>query len=67
MEGIGIMSPEMLKMWISIAGMGLMFLSILTIYLSRYKLKGFLRFFTALIAYIFMVVSGLVIFIVLFT
>lgn len=61
------MSPEMLKMWISIAGMGLMFLSILTIYLSRYKLKGFLRFFTALIAYIFMVVSGLVIFIVLFT
>lgn len=61
------MSPEMLKMWISFAGMGLMFLSILTIYLSRYKLKGFLRFFTALIAYIFMVVSGLVIFIVLFT
>lgn len=61
------MSPAMLKMWVSIAGMVLMALAVLTIYLSRYKLKGFLKFFTALIAYVLMIVSGLTIFIVLFT
>lgn len=61
------MSPAMLKMWVSIAGMVLMVLAVLTIYLSRYKLRGFLKFFTALIAYVLMIVSGLTIFIVLFT
>ena len=43
-RGSVFMSPGMLKMWISIAGMGLMFLAISTIYLSRYKLKGVLKF-----------------------
>jgi len=57
----------MLKMWISIAGIGLMFLAIFTIYLSRYKLKGILRVVTALIAYLFMIVAGITLFIVLFT
>jgi hypothetical protein len=61
------MSPAMLKMWISIAGMALMFLSIITIYFSRFKLKGVLKIITAIIAYIFMIVSGIVIFIVLFS
>lgn len=61
------MSPAMLKMWISIVGLGLMFLAISAIYLSRYKLKGVLRFVTALIAYIFMIVSGFFLFLVLFT
>ncbi|WML45121.1 DUF2768 domain-containing protein [Neobacillus sp. PS3-40] len=61
------MSPSMLKMWISIAGMGLMFLAILMIYLSRFKLKGVLRFVTAIIAYILMIVSGIIIIFVLFT
>lgn len=61
------MSPAMLKMWISIAGLGLMFLAIAAIYLSRFKLKGVLRFITALFAYIFMIVSGIIIFFVLFT
>lgn len=61
------MSPGMLKMWISIAGMGIMFLAISTIYLSRYKLKGFLKFLTAVLAYIFLIISGITLFIVLFT
>lgn len=61
------MSPAMLKMWVSIAGMGLMFLSILTIYFSRFKLKGPLKIISAFIAYILMIVSGIVIFIVLFS
>jgi hypothetical protein len=61
------MSLGMLKMWISIAGMGLMFLSILTIYLSRYKLKGILKVLTAVLAYIFLLISGITLFVVLFT
>ncbi|WP_040208341.1 DUF2768 domain-containing protein [Neobacillus jeddahensis] len=61
------MSPAMIKMWISIAGMGLMFLAIMTIYLSRYKLKGVLRFITAIIAYLFMIVAGLTLLIVFLT
>ena len=61
------MSPAMLKMWISIVGMGLMFLSIIMIYFSRFKLKGILKILIAFIAYILMVVSGIVIFIVLFS
>jgi len=54
----------MLKMWISIAGMALMFLAIITIYLSRYKLKGVFRVMTAIIAYIFLIVAGLTLLIV---
>jgi hypothetical protein len=61
------MSPGMLKMWISIAGMGLMFLAILLIYLSRFKLSGVLRLITAISAYIFMIGAGIIIFFVLFT
>jgi hypothetical protein len=58
------MTPALQKMWISFAAMGFMFISILTIYLSRYKLKGFLRGFTAVIAYILMILAGLIIFFV---
>ncbi|WP_413309151.1 DUF2768 domain-containing protein [Bacillus sp. 1P10SD] len=61
------MSPAMIKMWISIAGMGLMFLAIITIYFSRYKLKGVLRVITAIFAYLFMIVAGLTLLIVFFT
>ncbi len=53
------MSPGMLKMWISVAGMAFMFLAILCIYVSRYKLKGGLRFLAAIFAYIFMIAAGI--------
>ncbi|MGX6442580.1 DUF2768 domain-containing protein [Neobacillus sp. K501] len=61
------MSPGMLKMWISIAGIGIMFLAIITIYLSRYKFKGVLKAVTAILAYIFLIIAGFILFIVLFT
>ncbi|MBV7507145.1 DUF2768 domain-containing protein [Bacillus sp. sid0103] len=61
------MSPAMFKMWVSIAGMGFMFLSIITIYLSRYKLKGVLRIITAIIAYILMIIAGITLLIVFLT
>lgn len=48
-------------MWISLAGMGLMFLSLGFIYVSRFKLKGILKFVTGLIAYGLMIISGLII------
>jgi hypothetical protein len=49
------------KMWISFAAMIFMFISIITIYLSRYKLKGVLKAITAFIAYILMILAGLII------
>ncbi|WML47689.1 DUF2768 domain-containing protein [Neobacillus sp. PS3-34] len=60
------MSPALLKMWISFAGMAFMFLAIILIIVSRYKLKGAFRFVTALAAYIFMILSGIIMFITLF-
>jgi hypothetical protein len=57
----------MFKMWVSIAGMGFMFLAILTIYFSRYKLKGVLRIITAIIAYLLMIVAGITLLIVFLT
>lgn len=61
------MSPSLMKMWVSLASMGFMFLSILLIYLSRYKAKGVLKFLTASIAYILMIVSGIIIVLVVFS
>ncbi|MED4227063.1 DUF2768 domain-containing protein [Neobacillus cucumis] len=61
------MSPAMIKMWISIAGMALMFLAIITIYWSRYKLTGVFRILTAFLAYLFMIVAGLTLLIVFIT
>ncbi|MEH7082212.1 DUF2768 domain-containing protein [Neobacillus drentensis] len=61
------MSPAMFKMWVSIAGMGFMFLAIITIYLSRYKLKGVFRIVTAIIAYLLMIIAGITLLIVFLT
>jgi Protein of unknown function (DUF2768) len=62
------MSLALMKMWISLASMGFMFIAIIFIYLSRYKLKqGVLKAFTAVVAYLLLVVSGLIIFFVVFT
>lgn len=62
------MSPSLMKMWVSLASMGFMFLAIVLIYLSRYKLSGgVFKFITALIAYILMIVSGIIIVLVVFS
>ncbi|UII54646.1 DUF2768 domain-containing protein [Cytobacillus spongiae] len=59
------MSPSLMKMWISLASMGFMFLAIISIYFSRYKLKsGIFKVITAIFAYILMIVSGLIILLV---
>ncbi|KKK37587.1 hypothetical protein WQ57_12685 [Mesobacillus campisalis] len=61
------MSPALMKMWVSFAGMGFMFLSLISLYFSRYKLKGFFKAVTALIAYVLMIAAGLIIFLVVFS
>lgn len=59
------MSPAMVKMWISISAMGFMFISILMIYLSRYKIKNsVIKFISAFIAYALLILSGIIIFLV---
>ncbi len=56
------MSESMLNMYISFAGMIFMFLAIGLIMLSRLKLKGILSVIVAIIAYIFMILAGIIIF-----
>ncbi len=54
-------------MWISFAGIAFMFIAVILIYLSRYKLKGFFKGIVATLAYIFMILAGIVIFLVVFS
>ncbi|HHY73158.1 MAG TPA: DUF2768 domain-containing protein [Bacillus bacterium] len=61
------MTPGMVKMYISFVGIGFMFFSVLLIYLSRYKLKGILSTIIAVIAYILMILAGIIIFFVVFS
>ncbi|KIL44211.1 DUF2768 domain-containing protein [Jeotgalibacillus soli] len=51
----------LMKMWISFGSMGFMFLAILAIFFSRYKISNrFFKFITALIAYILMFLAGII-------
>ncbi|MEW9500222.1 DUF2768 domain-containing protein [Jeotgalibacillus marinus] len=56
------------KMWISFGSMGFMFFAIITIYFSRYKISNkFIKFITALIAYVLMILAGLIMIFVVFS
>jgi Protein of unknown function (DUF2768) len=61
------MSVALMKMWISFASMAFMFISILLIYLGRFKLKGILKVTVSVFAYLFMILAGLIILFVVFT
>lgn len=61
------MSESMLNMYISFAGMIFMFLAIGLILFSRHKLKGIIRVITATLAYIFMILAGIIIFYIVFS
>ncbi len=50
-----------MKMWISFGGMGALILSMVLIILSRYKLKGIISKVVALVAYICLIVGGIII------
>ncbi|MBA2173866.1 DUF2768 domain-containing protein [Halobacillus locisalis] len=56
------MSESMLKMYISFGGMISLFLAVGLIYLSRHKLSGVFSGIVAFLAYIFMILGGIIIF-----
>jgi hypothetical protein len=64
-KGCRILSVAMQKMWVSIAGMGLMAIAVLAIYLSRYKLKGILKYLLATIAYVSMFIAAIIMVIII--
>ena len=61
------MSVSMLKMYISFAGIILLFLAMGLIWLSRAKLKGWIAGVVSLLAYISLVLGGLIIVYIVFT
>lgn len=62
------MSAGLIKMWFSLGAMALMFIAVSFILLSRHKIKNaFLKGVTAILAYACMVVSGVIIFLVVFS
>ncbi|WP_342473316.1 DUF2768 domain-containing protein [Bacillus sp. FSL W8-1141] len=59
------MSFALIKMWFALGSMGLMFLAVVTIYLSRFKLKSrFLKITVSTVAYSLMLISGIIVFLV---
>ncbi|MGF1437645.1 DUF2768 domain-containing protein [Bacillus thuringiensis] len=62
------MSEGLMKMWLALGAIGFMFFAVSLILLSRHKIKNkFLKGITALVAYTLMIVSGIVIFLVVFS
>ncbi|MFC0271591.1 DUF2768 domain-containing protein [Metabacillus herbersteinensis] len=61
------MNIALMKMWIALASMGFMFIAIIFIYLSRFKLKGFLKVIFSVLAYFFMILAGIIILFVVFS
>ncbi|PGO80796.1 hypothetical protein CN980_02730 [Bacillus cereus] len=62
------MSEGLMKMWLALGAIGFMFFAVNFILLSRHRIKNkFLKGITALVAYTLMIVSGIVIFLVVFS
>ncbi|EDW21096.1 DUF2768 domain-containing protein [Bacillus pumilus] len=62
------MSFALIKMWFALGSMGLMFLAVVTIYFSRFKLKSrVLKITASTVAYSLMLISGIIVFLVVFS
>ncbi|MCZ0754430.1 DUF2768 domain-containing protein [Anoxybacillus sp. J5B_2022] len=62
------MSPALAKMWIALTSMAFMFISVFSIYFSRYKVKNkIIKAALALIAYVLMILAGIIIIFVVFS
>lgn len=62
------MSPALAKMWIALTSMAFMFISVFSIYFSRYKAKNkIVKLVLALIAYVLMIFAGIIIIFVVFS
>ncbi|MEH7457762.1 DUF2768 domain-containing protein [Bacillus sp. JJ1127] len=62
------MSEGLIKMWFSLGAMGFMFMAVIFILISRHRMKNkFLKGITAGVAYTLVIISGIVIFLVVFS
>ncbi|WP_091772406.1 DUF2768 domain-containing protein [Piscibacillus halophilus] len=61
------MSEGMLRMYISFGGMGALVLSAVLILFARHKLKGFFRIVVSILAYLLLIIGGIIIFIIVFS
>jgi glucan phosphoethanolaminetransferase (alkaline phosphatase superfamily) len=61
------MSPGLIKMWLSLTGIGLMFIAVVSILISRTKLKGFWQGLLSTFAYLCMIIAGIIMVFVVFT
>lgn len=61
------MSQSMMNMWISLAGMGLLIIAIGLIVLARHKLKGFLSIIVSFLAYVCLILGGIIILYIVFS
>ncbi|WP_077326701.1 DUF2768 domain-containing protein [Virgibacillus siamensis] len=61
------MSQSMMNMWISFVGMALLLLSIGLIVLSRNKLKGWLAGIVSVLAYLCLMLGGIIILYIVFS
>ncbi|CAI6282247.1 hypothetical protein NRS6120_12700 [Bacillus subtilis] len=58
----------LMKMWFALGSMGLMFLAVASIYLSRFKCQNrFLKIAISSFAYMCMLISGIIVFVVVFS
>ncbi|WHY22842.1 DUF2768 domain-containing protein [Bacillus velezensis] len=62
------MSLALIKMWFALGSMGLMFLAVACIYLSRFKCRNrFLKIAVSSCAYMCVLISGIIVFVVVFS
>jgi hypothetical protein len=61
------MSEGLMKMWVALSAIGLMFIAVFPIMFSRSKLKGILQGAFSLFAWVCMIVAGILILIVVFS
>lgn len=61
------MTPSMLKMWISFVGIIFLILAIGLIVLSRHKLRGIIAGIVALFAYLLFILGSIIIFYIVFS
>jgi hypothetical protein len=66
-KGVQYMSPGLIKMWFSLSAIGLMFVAVVSIMISRAKLNGALKWLLSGFAYTCMVIAGIIMFFVVFT
>ncbi|MCQ6266039.1 DUF2768 domain-containing protein [Fictibacillus sp. WQ 8-8] len=61
------MDAGLMKMWVALSSIALMFIAVFSIMISRSKLKGIFKYILAAIAYICMITAGILIVLVVFS